>query len=173
MNDDKLTNLTSRVDTHERLMHTLKKKPSVKQTPDTESISKLIKEEREKIEWRLNVCVFNMQHTDDDTKRFSEICSKQIALSESEIHNSIINTKRVGHNESSQKPCPLIVSFDSIAVKSNVLRNSYTLISFVETGSTPKVFISSDLTSKQQTQRKLLLQNLLEQRRNGERMHIG
>ena len=172
MIDDKLTKLTSRVDTHESLMQALKKKPSDVQTADTESISELVKEEREKYERRLNVCVFNMKHTDDDAIRFSKICSNQLGLSELEIHSSIVNTKRVGHNESSQKPSPLIVSFNSFAVKSNVLKNAYKLKSFLETGSTLKVFISSDLTRKQQTQRKLLRQNLLERRGNGERVFI-
>ena len=97
MIDNKLTKLTSRVDTHETLMQTLKKNPQMNKHQILKvCISELINEEREKNE------------------------RNQLGLGESEIHSNIVNTKKLGHNESSQKPSPLIVSFNSFAVKRNV-----------------------------------------------------
>ena len=113
-----------------------------------------------------------MQYTGNDAKRFSVICSNQLGLNESDTFRSIVETRRVGSDESSQKTRPVIICFDSFVTKNNILKNAYKLRSFTETGSKLKVYISRDLTRKQQVQQKLLRQKLRERRDNGEKVFI-
>ena len=172
--EDKVTQLTSTVDKHESMLQSqiAQVNNSEVGTADNENITAFIREERLRYDKRGNLCVFNLQQSSDDLRKFRELCINQLGLREHELFSDVLSAERVGNIATDSKPRPLIVRLSSVELKRNILKNAHKLKNFYDNGSTLKVFISHDLTRKQQEENKLLREMLRERKNNGEKVFI-
>ena len=171
--DTKFSALTNKVQNHEKMLQNRLPKRDEQQVEDI--ISDIIQEERKISDRRLNICVFNMRCTDNDARNFSTLCSQQLGLNESAILACIISVKRMDGNSrhnNVRKPPPLIVRLSSADCKKDILKNAHKLSNFYEQGSTLKLFITHDLTPKQQAKKNALRAELLQRRGNGETVFL-
>ena len=172
--EDKVTQLTSTVDKHESMLQSQPAQVNNSEVgfADTEKITAFIREDRLRYDKRGNLCVFNLQQSSDDLRKFRELCINHLGLREHELFSDVLSAERVGNIATDSKPRPLIVRLSSVELKRNILKNAHKLKNFYDNGSTLKVFISHDLTRKQQEENKLLREMLRERKNNGEKVFI-
>ena len=152
--DTKFHALSNKVQNHEKMLQN--RLPKRDEQPVEDIISDIIQEERKISDRRLNICVSNMRCTDDDAITFSTLCSQQLGLNESALFTCIISVKRMAgnsHHNNARRPPPLIVHLASADCKKDILKNAHKLSNFYEQGSTFKVFITHDLTPRQQAKK--------------------
>ena len=78
-------------------------------TTDNENITAFIREERIRYDKRGSLCVFNLQQSSDDVKKFCELCINQLGLREHELLSDVLSAERIGNTATDMKPRPLIV----------------------------------------------------------------
>ena len=113
-----------------------------------------------------NLCIRGLPNSSDDKKRFIEICTSKLNVSQDEAAN-ISTTKRIGQTYN-DKPQPLIVVFNSAALRRKVLKNAPALRHYVE----EKIYISPDYTKRQLEENKKLVNELRDRRSRGENVKI-
>ena len=105
----------------------------------------------------LNICVFNMRCTNDDSRSFSVLCLQKLSLDKSAVHHCIISVRRMKTNNRHNnvgRPGPLIIRFSWAECKSDLLnKNAHKLSNLYEQGSILKIFITHDLAQKQQAKK--------------------
>ena len=125
-----------------------------------------LKEQKQQDFRKLNLFVRGMKHTDDDKKRFAQICVAELNLTETEA-NDIKMIKRVGHPTENFHQ-PMIVSFNSAQIRRKLLKNAPNLRHFTQ----EKIFISPDLTKKQLEANKIVVAEYKLRKSNGENVRI-
>ena len=113
-----------------------------------------------------NLYIRGLPNSSDDKKRFFEICTSKLNFSQDEAAN-ISTTKRIGQTYN-DKPQPLIVVFNSAALRRKVLKNAPALRHYVE----EKIYISPDYTKRQLEENKKLVNELKDRRSRGENVKI-
>ena len=100
---------------------------------------------------------------------FSTICSSQLGIDGAKLARGIESASRIPTN--GRTPPILKVTFSSLDLRREILRNAYKLKTYV-TSSNEKLFIKPDLTRKQQEADKTLRTELRNRRANGESVTI-
>ena len=78
----------------------------------------------------------------------------------------------MGTNSEPSRPKPLIVKLKTFELKQMILRNAPKLKDYRPNNSSAKIFISNDLTKKQQQEMKTLREELARRRASGENLTI-
>ena len=109
--DTKFSALSTKVEKHEKIMQN---KLLDRNEPVEEVISHIIQEKMRISDRMLNICVFNMRCTNDDSRSFSALCLQKLSLDKSAVHHCIISVRRMKANNRHNnvgRPGPLIIRF--------------------------------------------------------------
>ena len=141
----------------------------------TSTVTSLLKEEREREERKLNILINGIPESTTesptdrkahDIKQVSEIFSELL-----EVKTTVEEAVRLGKRDSSRKRL-IKVSVSSLAVKTAVLRNNFKLRSKSDPDWVKRVFITPDLTPKEQIESGELRKRLAEVNGSGKAYRI-
>ena len=129
-------------------------------------ILEAIHEQKQQERLKLNLFVRGMKSSDDDKRRFVQLCVSELNLSEAEA-KEIKMTKRVGP-ASENNPQPMLVILTSAQIRRKILKNAPNLRRF----SDEKIFIAPDFTKKQLEANKVVYSEFKHRKSNGENVKI-
>ena len=177
--EEKICNLSNRLNKSEELIQKIDRQMSksvnlaqCSNDDVSNRISDIVKEELEIEKRKLNVCVsgLNCEPGTDDVLIFKKLCMDSLGLPQL-ASKDIVSVRRVGQGPAqiNGKPSNLIVQLSSSQLKKDILMNSSKL---KDSASTRSIFISQDLTRRQQLKSKALRDELKRRQAGGERVII-
>lgn len=140
----------------------------------TATVTSLINEEREKEKRKLNVIVHNLPECDDSdpSNRKSHDISKTSSIVDKYLSVSTTITQAIRIGKKREKARLLKITFSSVQEKAAVLRSCTKLRKSNVPEDIRKIYITPDLTPKEQELNKSLRNQLTEKNKNGNHYQI-
>ena len=133
-----------------------------------EDIMNIIREQKERENRKLNLCIHGLPELGDDRNNIRRICSDNLNLSAEDI-SKIVSTRRIGAFNIS-KARNTIVTLNCAATRARILSNSFKLKDGDNVAS--KVFVTPDFTRLQQKLNYELRKEVRERVKNGENITL-